>query len=286
MRTIFLFLFFLIFEIFLPTNGVAQEKISFSEMVAKRQALQAEQDELGKQWQENQDSLNNLEGQFEILEGRIDEGKFRLEPLREEAETLVRNFNRKLPEIEKQFIDLEDRKGDLELDYNRYSAYCNVTVPDKEIAQRQSECDAWFARYSSAWNFYSQDFTKVEREHQTLEDSTIHAVETHDSLFVEIKEMEAQQQSLADEGLALKNANEEIIQEGWKLDVQIKEFDRLILQQIDVPESPCRPVDFHTAEAFEECMRTIFDGGDGAELRRTIWSPFDLDPSVVKPDWR
>ena len=284
MKTIFLFLIFLILGNFFPTTGATEENTSFSEMVTKRQALQAEQDAFGHQWQENQEKLDNMGVQYKALDTKITLEVGRLEPLKAEAETLMRNFERKLPEFERQYTALEGRKWDMDQDYSRYSAQCNVTVSEEEYASLSAYCDAWFARYSSAWDNYSQDFDRLDREAQTLEDTTNRAIEAHDNLIDEIEKMEAKQQSLVNEGVALEAASKKIVQAGKKLGVQIQELDRLILEQIDDQESPCRPGDFHTAEAFEECMRTIFDSGGGIKAPPPV-SPFDLDPSVVKPDW-
>jgi chromosome segregation ATPase len=294
MKTIFLFLVFFILGNFFPTTGATEENMSFSEMVAKRQALQAEQDALGQQWQANQEKLDNLGVQYEALDVQITQGIGRLGQLKAEAETLIRDYERKLPELERREIPLNARERELEQDHSRYSAHCNVTVPDEEYAALSAYCEAWYARYSSAWTKLGQDFDQLDREARTLEDTTNRAIETHDNLLGEFQTMEAKQQSLVNEGTALERASKEFVQKGRELENQILELDLLIAEK---QESPCRPGDFRTAEAFEECMRTIFDGGGGIKVPPPTSpidmsptderdpNPFDLDPSVVKPDW-
>ena len=227
------------------------ENMSFSGMVAKRQALQAEQDALGQQWQENQKKLDNMGVQYEALDAQITDGLGRLGPLKAEAETLMRDFERKLPEFKRREAALEGAKEQLENEVEIYYSACDVTVLEEEYPQKFADCQARYAKLEAALERNVQDFEQLNREVQTLNQPVDRAIEVHDNLLANIKGMEAQQQSLVTEGAALETANEELVQAGVELDVQIEELDRLILQQNDAPVGATEYA-AATGEAFTE----------------------------------
>ena len=88
---------------------------------------------------------------------------------------------------------------------------------------------------------------------------------------------------MADKGAALERESAKLAERGKIIEQRILEIDTLLIGH---PDPPCDPNNFATAEAFEECLRGYFDGGRGAEqLAPPPSSPYDLDPSVVKPNW-
>ncbi|MCH7805600.1 MAG: hypothetical protein IH995_00450 [Proteobacteria bacterium] len=288
MRTFLLVLMIAALGNFIPANASAQEKISFTEKVAKLQALRAEQDAMGKKWLENKEKLDGLGSQYEALDAQMAEGLGRLGKLRGEAETVMREYERKIPEFDRKQARLDAKVEEQNRDVEAHNARCDRTFDVETEAAALAACDASYARGTAADQKLTQEINTFEREAQALEDKTNRAVEAHDKLLEELQQKEVQQQELVRQGTALEASSAEILEAGLRLDALIKELEG----------STCQPGEFRTAEAFEECMRTIFDGGDGTKPPLEKWtpvdmsptgeketSPYDLDPNVVKPDW-
>lgn len=288
MRTFLLVLMIAALGNFLPNNGASQESISFSEKVAQLKEARAEYNSLGQNWEENKENLDILGSHYDTLDGQMAEGLVRLGPLKEEAENLMRDFERKTPEFDRRQATLEAREREQNRDVDAYNSQCGRTFDAETEGSAFAACNAWLARGNAVDAKVSQDIEQFEREVQALEDSINRAIEKHDNLLGELQEMEATQQSLLEQGLALQATSEAILRDGLRVEALIKELER----------SACRPGEYktRTAEAFEECMRIIFDFGDGTNPRLKKWTPvdmslsgnqsqFDLDSSVVKPDW-
>lgn len=272
---------------FIPANASAQEKTSFTEM-AKLQGLQAEQDALGEKWMENQEKLGQLGIKYETLDRELREGTGRLGMLRAEAETVEKEYERKMPEIKRRTANIEVKDMELERDVAAHNAQCDRTVSEEDYARLSGPCNASIARLNAVEAELNEEASALDREVFAIEESYNRTIEAHNKLFEELQQKEAQQQELLRQGAALEASSKEILEAGRLLGIQIKELEGSI----------CKPGNFGTAEAFEECMRTIFDGGDGTkpplEKRTPVdmsptgekeTSPYDLDPNVVKPDW-
>jgi len=212
----------------------AQVEVSSSALAAEQQALQAEQDSLELQWQENQDLLNQMGAQYEALNVPIASARDRLEGLRIEAETLLLIYERKLPEFNIRESALERAKEQLESEVDSYYSDCDVTVTEEEYPRKYAECQDQHARLESALENNFQDTDQLDEEVHTLRGELDLAVEIHDELLSEIESMETQQESFLDEGLIIQAASEEIVLAGLELDIQIQELDRSILQQNNV----------------------------------------------------
>jgi len=268
---------FIVIGLFFSTAGVAAEKMSFAQAMAERQALVAEEANLEQQWLANKEAEGRLEARFDFLGEQIPPKLGRLPQLKAEAETLTRNYEIILPELERQSRALEVEARNLEQDSSRYKARCHVTLPDPEYSQRLVECGPWFARIKSEEKHIMQELDQIEQEEQGHIDAINFVNESHDTIVVEIQNIESEIQSLLDQGHSLQTAAEKMLQRGLDINNQILQLDLFMAQQ---RESPCKTSDFRTVEDFQVCMSIEFDGA--VKRAPAPWSP--IDTSLGNPN--
>ncbi len=141
---------------------------------------------------------------------------------------------------------------------------------DRRFEDLQAQIDAYNLEVERMTDRYNQAYTDWQAADE------------------EYKATEIRQQQLAEDAVNLQRQNEKMVQEGLKIETRLNELTALIGKP-ERQTTPCDPTNFASAEAFEECQRTIFDGGPGSRplepRTQKTRKPFENDTMVVKPDW-
>jgi predicted nucleic acid-binding Zn-ribbon protein len=268
----------LIFVLLSP--AMAAEK-SLAEAKKERAELQKKLDGLEDQHRIKQDALKTLGGEYDRLEKQIPIKIKEMEKAEEKAFEVDALLEAAQPAIDKRYLDIDEEQDRLTVIYLAHE--CGGTVPEEEYAARLAECNGFY-------NDYLEDFAVEGNNRVNLNDEVdasmkpfFDAVDKADDLEKEIEIMRSNRRKIVKGEVRLKIQSQLLVNEGKNLVQQIIALDLILPER---PNSPCLPSKYQTIEGMAECWRNYFDGGRGPEeIKRAPWSPYDLDSSVVKPDY-
>lgn len=270
-----------------------------SEVLAEREQVQNEMNQLEGQFNANNDRMASLEAEFNNLEGRKSvaaANMLQIEGRIEQVEIKQNEINVESPQLDAELAAINQESAS-------YDASCSGSLPEAQYntcvslasdfnsrnEDLKARTDSWNQRLSAV----QQDVLVIEQDYLAAE--------------AEINYADEQQAELARQGVEIDAENEALAQRGVELEHRLTALD-LELATLKDPDTPCDPDDFATFEAFEECMRGVFGEGGGPKAgaptdSKQTWNPFSKDgkkkskksgpiknpfaedTSVVQPDW-
>ena len=270
-----------------------------AEVLAEREQVQTELNQLEGQFNANTNRLSELEAEFNSLESRKEVAANNMLRMESEAENL--SYKKDALDVESPQLDAEFES--LQVESANYAAQCSGELPEAQYnscVSWMSDLNARNSDYNNRANDWNARSNSLQAEVEVLEQEWMAAEQ-------EMTSATQQQEMLIQEGVMLEADNEALADRGVVLEQRLTELD-LELATLEEPDTPCDPNDFSSFEAFEECMRGVFGEGGGPKAEaptesKQEWNPFSEggkkksggsgeavnpfagDSSVVKPDW-